>query len=548
MVKRALLICMIITGWPSLAAAAQFTASVDRTQVNANGYILLTLKLVNSDTRLRARGVEPNVDLTLLSDDFKIGVPKTKNRFNLYRGQGRSTSELEVELFPKHQGTLTIPPFTVDTLRTKPIPVLVLPPVNNPTPDVFIKSGVTNAEVWQHQQTMAYLDLYYRVDLKDARLGEHINTDPQDIDLDKLPQGERKESIGPFTYKVQRIAWALMPTHSGKLVVTLPELWAQSADGGKFHSPQQTQTITVKALPPSVPPLTLVGRPSLTTDLNLHQATVDKLFSWTITVKAATALNNLPETLPIKHLPDQFKFYYDRPELRKDVRAGGMTAVAVYAVSAIPLQPGKFEIPAIEIPYFDPDRGILRSVTQPSVPITVAAAAIPAKAPPPETLAPVAPAPSAPATQTSARSWQAATAVFAALWLITSLLLWRRGRMTAAPPRAHRQTPTPRQPDQPYKTRLLEAFGSATLEEGLNAFEHAHGVDAALRDTVRAVQRLYYSPAKKDENDSLEQRVSNAIRRIGEAGPGGGVKGPSDPWSPRTFTPSWRVTKATSSH
>ena len=545
MVKRTLWIFVMLLAWPCLAAAAQFTASVDRTQVNANGYVILTLKLINSDTRLRARGVEPNVDLTLLSDDFKIGVPKTRNRFNLYQGQGRSTSELEVELFPKRQGTLTIPPFTVDTLSTKPIPVLVLPPVDNPTPDVFIKSGVTDAEVWQHQQTIAYLDLYYRVDLKDARLGEHIDTDPQDIDLDKLPQGERKESIGPFTYKVQRIGWALMPTHSGKLVVTLPELWAQTADGGKFHSPQQKQTITVKALPPSVPPLTLVGRPSVTTDLNLHQATVDKLFSWTITVKAATALNDLPDTLPIKHLPDQFKFYYDRPDLRKDVRAEGMTAVATYAVSAIPLQAGKFDIPAVEIPYFDPDRGILRSVTQPAVPITVAAADTPSQTPatpPPVT------SPTPASTPIPPRIWQAATAVFAALWLITTLLLWRRRGAPGAAPRKPRQVSVPRAPDQPYKTRLLEAFGSVTLEEGLNAFERDHGADSALRDTVRAVQRRYYSPAKEEENNSLEQELTTQIRRIRAAPARTGVKSPSDPWAPRAFTPSWRVTKATSSH
>lgn len=544
MVKRALLILVMLSGWPGPAAAAQFTASVDRAQANANGYVILTLKLINSDTRLRARGVEPNVDLTLLSGDFKIGVPKTRNRFNLYQGQGRSTSELEVELFPKHQGTLTIPPFTVDKLSTKPIQVLVLPPVDNPTPDVFIKSGVTHAEVWQHQQTIAYLDLYYRVDLKDARLGEHVDTDPQDIDLDKLPQGERKESIGPFTYKVQRIGWALMPIHSGKLVVTLPELWAQTVDGKKFHSNQQKQTITVKALPPSVPPLTLVGRPEITTDLKLHQATVDKLFSWTITVKAATALNDLPDTLSMDKLPDQFKFYYDRPDLRKDVRAGGMTAVATYAVSAIPLQPGKFRIPGVEIPYFDPHRGILRSVTQPAVPISVGAAKAPAEAPPPETLAPASPPAAAPATP---RVWQAATAMFAALWLVTTVLLWRRGR-TPAPLRKRRVTPVPRLPDQPYKTRLLEAFGSATLEEGLNAFERIHGIDAALRDTVRAIQRLYYSPAKERGNNVLEQQVNEAVQRVREAGPGAGVKGPADPWSPHAFTPSWRVTKATSSH
>jgi hypothetical protein len=548
MVRRVLLSVFMLLGcWPPLLAAAEFTATVDRTQVTADGYVLLTLRLINSDTRLRARGVDPNVDLTLLSDYFTVGVPKTKNRFNLYQGQGRSTSELEVELFPKRQGTLTIPPFTVDTLHTKPIPILVVPAVKDATPDVFIKSGVIKASVWQREQTLVYLDLYYRVDLKKAELGEHIDSDPQDVDLDKLPQGQRKESIGAFTYNVQRIAWAVMPVHSGTLVVTLPELWAETADGEKFHSPQQKQSITVKALPAAVPPQTPVGRPSLTTDLKLHDATVDKLFSWTVTLKAAAPLGTLPDALPVKQLPDQFKFYYDRPDLRKDVRADGMTAIAVYTVSAIPLEAGDFELPAMEIPYFDPDRGIMRSVTQAAVPVTVTAAAEPrTAAPPPASPAPVtetaSPTPSAP------RAWQIATGVFAALWVITALLLWRRPRTRQSPPAVARPPLPPSTNGPPYKRLLLEAFQRPTLEEGIDEFERCHGTDKTLRETVGKVQRLYYGPHKGDENSSLEQEVKEAVREIRAARSKASDDAPADPWSPRAFTPAWRVTNATSDY
>ena len=62
-------------------------------------YVLLTLSLVNSDTRLRAAGISPNIDLTLLTRDFELGVPREDHRFNILRDRGRSTSELKVELF-----------------------------------------------------------------------------------------------------------------------------------------------------------------------------------------------------------------------------------------------------------------------------------------------------------------------------------------------------------------------------------------------------------------------------------------------------------------
>lgn len=542
MVRHALLFTLLALWWSS-AAASEFTASVDRTQVGRDGYILLTLKLANSDTRLRARGVSPNVDLTLLSDDFEVGVPHTRNRFNLYRGHGRSTSELEVELFPKRRGTLTIPSFSIDGHRTKPISVLVVAAGKNPTPDVFVRTGVTRRTVWLRQQTEVYLDLYYRVDLKDARLGEHLDTDPLDIDLDKLPDGKRKESIGPFTYHVQRIGWALMPLHSGKLVVTLPELWAQTTEGKKFHHAPQKQVITVKALPPSVPPLTIVGKPRLTVNPPPTTATVNELTSWTVTLRAPTALDALPRTLPMNDLPKPFKFYFDRPDLHKDLRSSGMVAVAAYAVSAIPLKPGSFRMPAIEIPYFDPAEGRMSSVKQAAVSLTVAAAAHPGAA---ATAAP-ADAPRAsgapPPRRGSTPYWQAATGLFAALWLGTGTLWWRR-RPAAGRRRPPDTVPAaPPSPDRPLQTRLLAAFGSRTLEEGLNDFERRHGVHDEVRATVRAVQRAYYGRGKGPADPALEQAVAKAVAAIREttARDAGGTD--RDPWSPRAFTTGRDMTK-----
>lgn len=542
MVRHGLLLSLTVAlWWSSSAAAAELSASVDRTQVSRDGYILLTLKLINSDTRLRARGVSPNVDLTLLSDDFEVGVPHTQNRFNLYRGHGRSTSALEVELFPKRVGTAIIPPFSVDGLTSKPISVVVVPASPNPTPDIFVKSGVTKETVWLRQQTVAYLDLYYRVDLKDAQLGEHIDTDPLDIDLDKLPQGDRKLSVGPFTYHVERIGWALMPLHSGKLVVTLPELWAESVDGKKFHSPPQTKVITVKPLPASVPPLTLVGKPTLTQDLDQHEAVANKLLSWTVTLKAPTALDSLPRTLPLAKLPEQFKFYFDRPELRKDVRDTGMTAIATYAVSAIPLQAGRFAIPAIDIPYFDPDTGRMSRVTQPSVTLTVRAGAAPGG----HGVAPPGPPPAAAAaTGRHPRAvyyWQAATALFAALWLLTWAYRWRRPPLATTAPRRHGAPRIAHPQQHPLKALLLEAFGSRTLEEGLNDYERRHGRDPAVRDAVRAVQRLCYSPEKGTQRHSLETAVKQVARTIRNTKARAADQRPDDPWSPRTFTPAWRM-------
>jgi hypothetical protein len=154
------------------ARAAELTAAVDRKEVMLDEHVVLSLSLINSDTRLRAEGISPNVDLSVLAKDFDIGTPHVENRYNIYRGRGRSTSELKVDLFPRRDGRLTIPAFSVDGLSTAPIVVAArkLPP--GALPEIFSKAGVSAASVWQREQLVAWLDVYHRVPLKTASVGE----------------------------------------------------------------------------------------------------------------------------------------------------------------------------------------------------------------------------------------------------------------------------------------------------------------------------------------------------------------------------------------
>jgi hypothetical protein len=124
--SRTLIAALLAVG-QAQAASGTFTAAVDRTELYQNEHVVLTLSLADSDTRLRAEGVKPNIDLTLLTDQFELGVPRTDFRFNMAREERRSTSELTVELFPKRSGRLTVPAFAVDGLRTEPIALQVLP-------------------------------------------------------------------------------------------------------------------------------------------------------------------------------------------------------------------------------------------------------------------------------------------------------------------------------------------------------------------------------------------------------------------------------------
>src|SRR3990172_9538145 len=152
-VRTSLLIACIL--FSATLTAATLTAAVDKKEVVMGEYLLLTLSLANSDTRLRAEGISPNIDLTLLSKDFELGVPREEHRFNISRNHGRAASELVVELFPRHAGKLAIPSFTVDASPSAPVPIQVHKKSAGTTPEIFVRSGITKNSVWQREQVIA---------------------------------------------------------------------------------------------------------------------------------------------------------------------------------------------------------------------------------------------------------------------------------------------------------------------------------------------------------------------------------------------------------
>lgn len=510
--------------------AAELTAKVDRKEVGQNEHVVLTLSLINSDTRLRAQGVSPNVDLSVLTKDFDVGTPHVANNYNIFRGRGRSTSTLRVDLFPRRAGRLMIPAFTVDGLSTQPITVQArgLPP--GEMPEVFSRAGVNKETVWQREQLVAWLDVYHRVQLKSASIGEYIATEPLAIELMEhrdLPQSERKETVKGIDYDVTRIAWAIFPKQHGTLTLYLPDAWLVTADGRKLRLPHQQKQVEVKALPTAVTADIPVGKPELSQTPPQPAPSVNALSTWTVTVRGPFSRFALPDTLPLPPLPTGIKLYSDHAQRDEETATAGLTMALHYTLSALPQQGGDFSLPPLRIPYFDPARGVIDLVELPGPRLEV-----------PTTPPMTATADTPPASKTAkpASGWQIATLVFAALWILSLLLLWRRPRppTAATKPVAPQRAPPPPPNHHPLQARLLTAFGSRTLEQGLRDWEARHGGAQSVRDAVHAVQRLCYGQEENLDGAELERAVEEAVATIRAAAPQT-IEAANDPWRPEAF-------------
>lgn len=541
MVKRraARWLAAVLLGWGAAAAAAEFGAEVDRRALALNEAVTLKLTLSDSETRLRAEGINPNVDLSVLAADFDVGVPRVDHRYNVYQGRGRSTSELAVELFPRRGGTLTIPAFRLDGLATRPITLTVRALPSGAMPEVYSRGGVSTRTPWQREQFTAWLDVYHRIELKTASVGEYIDSEPLRIELmehRELPQSRRRETVDGTPYDVIRIAWAIYPKDAGALHLHLPDVWLVAADGRRLRLPHQRATVEVRALPANVTEDIPVGTPQLQQTTPTPAPGVNQLSTWTVTVRGTFSRFALPELLPLA-APAGIKLYADRAARDTEVHDDGVTTRVDYTLSAMPERAGRYALPAVRVPYFDTARGEL-AVAELAGPALEASGA--AAAPPPAaTRADHARTESA-TTGTAAggaddaRLWQGLSAGLALLWLATLVLWWRARRPPAAAPAPAAPAPAPAR--HPLQARLLAALGGRSLDLGLAAWEARHGIDQEVRAAVRAVQDRLYGPRKTSDDAALHALVEQAAEKIRRAAAQRRDAEGADPWRPESFS------------
>jgi hypothetical protein len=532
---------LLISLLAASAHAASFTVSVDRKTVALDEHVLLTFSLYNSDTRLRAQGVSPNIDLTLLADDFDVGTPRETVNYNIFRSRGRATSELVVELFPKREGTATIPPFSIDGLSSESVVIQVLPANEGQPPLALVRSGVNQSSPWRNQQLNAWLDVYYRVELESARLGGELETEPQQLELmehQRLPQQTRQEVVDGIEYDVLRTSWAVFPELTGQITLFFPDAWLVTKSGKQLRLPNEKQVVTVKPLPESVADTLIVGETRLEVIAAPDTGVVNDAVSWRVKLVSAAALHSLPAYLDIPS-SDAYRIYFDKAISKRETADNRVVNIHEFGVSMIPLQAGRFELPDVSLPYFDPDSGQVKSALASLGTITIAAnattnttAAMPAQTPLHV---------SEPPAQHN-DIWPLLTAVFATLWLTTAIIGWRMRRASS------HDSHSPSSPDKPVEfatsdrkhlDALRREFGYDDLDYALGFWERTHGKNTVLREAVIAARRHYYGPDKQGDDARLARQVEEAIAIL-KTRPLAQQVG-SDPWQPEALTPAHRM-------
>ncbi len=360
-------------------SSATTIASVDRNPVAVNETFELTL--------------------TTDSEDFYVSDPDfsaLESSFNIL-AQGKETNitnnsklrRWRLRLSPKKQGSLMIPAIKIAGQMSKPILMNVRPSDQSASPqsnavnkELYLESMVDSNTVYQNAQFIYTVRVYSSVQIGDASLS---TPDFGDAIVKTYDDKQKQQLINGVAYSVIERRYAVFPRTVGEQVIKPAVLQAQVAfkrdNFGRLQMRQisrQSDMATVNVIAPPAGSSSSNWLPAK--NLSLKQrwsGSVEGLKvgdsitrSITIDAQGITAIQLPPITPPVI---DGLKFYADRPDMNDVNSAAGIDASRTESYAVIATKPGRYQLPAIKVEWFDTVNNQAQTATIPAVTIDVAA-------------------------------------------------------------------------------------------------------------------------------------------------------------------------------
>ncbi len=344
------------------------------------------------------RAAEPQIEgLT----HFTAERHGTSSQVQIINGSTSMSVVFNYVLIPKNAGTFIIGPATVNIggkeYQSNHVQIKVVPASQNAAQPSGNKPFQVLAEVDRPQ---AYVGQQVIYTFQFLSRGQMVNASLNLPDF----KGFLKEELGKqrqfetvkdgVRWSVTEIKIALFPTQAGDKTIEIATLDGEAPDdsgGGRRRSPiddffdspffsrgrmkrvhLQSPGLIVKVLdlPPGKPQgfSGVVGSVDVKQSLSKQSVAVGDSVTWTVEISGDGNLRDARWEPPALA---GFKVYDDQPAFqpRGGARVGG---TKTFKKALVPLEGGKRELPALEVPYFDPEKGGYRVAKAPPVSLEVA--------------------------------------------------------------------------------------------------------------------------------------------------------------------------------
>jgi hypothetical protein len=373
-------------------ADVRVSARVDRTTISPGESVQL---------EVRVSGGKGGVDISALTD-FKVHSRSTSTSVQIING--RMTREMTYHFVLVHlrQGELFIPALTVEVdgkpYRTEPITVTVTqpPPGGQAGPqrekDIWVTAELSKNAPFVGQEITYTFRLYNTVQVDDAKFQPPEFTGFSSKEIEN--RRSYRKIINGREYAVTEVFFILIPLTQGSLTIDPAVLHVGIVRRNRRRNPSpfddffnrgvveprvlQTTPIPLTARP--LPPLPqgqvfsgLVGRFNMTAEIESTDLKVGDSATLAITVQGRG--NIMDARAPDVRVPAAFKNYADHPEEEIKLDRSGSQGKKVFRTALVPVNPGQYTLPSIELVYFDLEKEAYQTLRAGIPPLKVAASA-----------------------------------------------------------------------------------------------------------------------------------------------------------------------------
>jgi len=381
--KIFILMILLLISQQTLATTIQ--VDIDRNPVNLNESFKITFTANESP--------DDDPDFRTLEQDFSILNKSSGSSSSWINGKSTKTLQWSLILMAKHVGNIIIPEVKFGHDVTLPLQISVTEPSINKTSnnneDIFLEVETTSKNIYIQSQVLYTLRLYTRVDLSQARLDE---PELADAVIERLGDDSRfNTQVNGLDYSVTERKYAIFPQKSGKLTIKPLTLTAEIITNNRpnfngFFNSQATKTkrIESKAITFEVKPAptSFTGKHWLSAQQlvfkqdwsgDIKQLKIGEPLTRTLTLLAKGAtVSQLPE-LNTTVSKDQLKAYPDQPVLQEQKKTDGVIAFREEKIALILSKAGDYQLPAIQIPWFNTDSQKMEMAEIPETKLTALA-------------------------------------------------------------------------------------------------------------------------------------------------------------------------------
>ena len=377
------LIVFLLTLLLSTAAYADVNsleATIDRNPVMLDEAIRLTVTADGSADR-------DAFDSSPLLKDFVVGRTSVSSQTSIVNFDTKRTTVWTTTLFPRKEGTFTIPSLTIEGKSTQPIQVKVIPvqEQSNVARDYFVTTDIDLKEAYLNQQLLYTVKLFLSSNIERGSLQA---PEMQNAEITQLGEDKQyTDIVNGRRYQIIERQFAVVPQASGEFTLRGPiftgEVMAANTNQrfGFFNRTQQINrvgpdiTVNIKPIPQGIDYPWLPSE-MVRVDEEWPQGDSFVAGEPVTRIVTLTALGVVEEQLPDipEFYPPNFKLYPDQSNTTTVEKDQSLISQRQTSLAIIPTQPGNFVLPEITIPWFNTLTQQTEYATIPARSITVAPA------------------------------------------------------------------------------------------------------------------------------------------------------------------------------